>query len=139
MSKSPPLLLHSLLDEPILGIEDDGGHRAKTTLPGLLARLPQGTPTTLTADRRTSSTPVHAFLVQLAAIALTRGGLSDIAHDEGTWRELLLGAANHDGSGAEAFFSRLSANLRKPVFLQPPIQEGNLEALKNEHSRPSRS
>lgn len=136
MPKSPPALLHNLLTDPLLGIEDNLGRRESATLPGLLARLSQGKPTTLTALQAHQQHPMHAFLVQLAAIALSRAGEGEIEHDEAAWRELLLNAAKHDGAGEEAF-TLIVGDLKKPAFLQPPIPEGKLSALRNEHDRPS--
>lgn len=128
--------LHDLLDDPILGIEDDVGSRKRVTLPGLLARLSQDVPTTLTALQAHQQHAVHAFFVQLAAIALSRAGERGIEHDEATWKRLLLKAAEHDGAGPEAF-TLIVGDLSKPAFLQPPVPEGKLSALKNEHERPS--
>lgn len=128
--------LHSLLDDPLLGVEDDAGLRATVTLPGLLARLSSGTPTALTALQAHQQHPVHAFLVQLAALALSRAGTRDIEHDEGVWRALLVRAAARDRAGPEAF-ALVVPDLRKPAFLQPPVPERTLEALRHEHSRPS--
>lgn len=136
MPKPPNLLLHNLLDDPLLGIEDNDGHRDNVTLPGLLARLSQGKATTLTALQAHQQHPAHAFLVQLAAIALARAGESEIAHDEAAWKELLLKAVEQDGAGPEAF-TLIVDDLSKPAFLQPPVPEGKLSALKNEHDRPS--
>lgn len=122
-------LSHDLLDEPLLGIEDDVGRREKVTLPGLLARLSQGMPTSLTAVQAHQQHAVHAFLVQLAALALARADETELAHDETEWRALLLGATRKDGAGAEAF-TLVVADLSKPAFLQPPVPEGTLTALK---------
>lgn len=129
-------LATNLLDDAVLAVEGEKGKRDSTTLPGLLARLSQGKPTTLTALQAHQQHPVHAFLVQLAAIALARGGESEIAHDEARWKELLLQAAEVDGAGAEAF-ALVVDDLSKPAFLQPPVPEGKLSALKNEHDKPS--
>ncbi len=134
MPDSVPLLLHNLLDEPLLGVEDNDDHRGKVTLPGLLARLSHGVPTTLTAVQAHQQHPVHAFLVQLAALALVRADNAQIAHGEAAWRVLLLQAARADGAGAEAF-TLVVGDLGKPAFLQPPVPEGTLLGLKNEHTR----
>src|SRR5690348_15371509 len=134
MPEFSPLLLHNLLEEPLFGVEDHDGRRDKVTLPGLLARLSRGTSTALTAVQAHQQHPVHAFLVQLAALALVRTEEAEIAHDEVTWRALLLGAAKEDGADAEAF-TLVVDDLSKPAFLQPPVPEGTLEGLKNEHTR----
>jgi len=136
MPKSSPPLLHNLLDDRLLGIEDKGGRRDRVTLPDLLARLSDGEPTTLTALQAHQQHAVHAFLVQLAAIALSRAGEDRIEHDEAAWKALLLGAAERDGAGPEAF-TLIVGDLSKPAFLQPPVPEGKLAALKNEHDRPT--
>jgi CRISPR system Cascade subunit CasA len=136
MPESPQLVLYNLLEDPLLGVEDDNGRRDKVTLPGLLVRLSNGESTVLTGVQAHQQHAVHAFLVQLAALALARAGTEDLAHDEGSWRELVLRAAADDGGGAEAF-SLVVSDLAKPAFLQPPIPEGTLAALGNEHSRPS--
>lgn len=136
MHESLPPLLHNLLDEPLLGIEDADGRREKVTLPGLLARLSHGTSTALTAVQAHQQHPVHAFLAQLAALALARADETQIAHGEAAWRALLLKAARADGAGAEAF-ALVVGDLSKPAFLQPPVPEGTLKGLKNEHGRPS--
>lgn len=136
MPESRPALLYNLLDEPLLGVEGEDGRPEKVTLPGLLARLSQGVPTALTGVQAHQQHPVHAFLVQLAALALVRAGESAIAQDEGAWRALLLGAAREDGAGAEAF-TLVVGDLSKPAFLQPPVPEGSLDVLKSEHTRPS--
>lgn len=136
MPESPPRLLYNLLDEPLLGVEDQDGHRANVTLPGLLARLSHGTSTALTSVQSHQQHPVHAFLVQLAALALVRADEDKIAHGEAAWRALLLGAARKDGAGAEAF-TLVVGDLSKPAFLQPPVPEGRLdEVLKSQHTGP---
>jgi CRISPR system Cascade subunit CasA len=129
-----PLLLHDLLDDRLLGIEVDHDGREQVTLPGLLARLSRGESTGLTGIQAHQQHPVHAFLVQLAAIALERGQASAIAHDEAGWRELLVNAAKADGAGVEAF-TLVVGDLTKPAFLQPPVPEGTLAVLKNVHTR----
>ena len=90
----------------------------------------------LTAVQAHQQHAVHAFLVQLAALALTRAGAREVAHEEPAWRALLLDCARADGAGAEAF-ALVVADLAKPAFLQPPVPEGTLVGLKSEHARPS--
>jgi len=136
MRSSPDPVLYNLLDEALLGAEDDVGHREKLTLPGLIARLSQGAPTALTGVQAHQQHAVHAFLVQLSAIALSRDGTAELAHDEPGWRKLLVAAAKKDGAGPESF-ALVVPDLAKPAFLQPPVPEGNLNALKSEHARPS--
>ena len=127
----------SLLDDPLLGIEDGSGNRHRVTLPALLARLSDNKATELTALQAHQQHAWHAFTVQLAALALARARRPDeLAHDESAWRELLVTAAKKDGAGAEAF-TLVVGDLTKAAFMQPPVPEGSLAALKNEHVRPS--
>lgn len=132
-----PPLLHSLLDEPVLNVEDERGERTRLTLPGFLARLSRPEWTELTAIQAHQQHAWHAFTVQLAAISLARaGGTCELPQEEKGWRDLLLNAANGDGAGEEAF-TLVVSDLSKPAFMQPPVPEGNLQALKNDHTRPS--
>ncbi len=129
-------IAHSLLDEPVFGFEDDTGARGKVTLPGLLARLSRGEPTSLTGLQAHQQHPMHAFCAQLGALCLVRATESEIAHDEARWKEMLLGAAAVDRAGAEAF-TLVVGDLSKPAFLQPPVPEGKLDGLKSVHGSPS--
>ncbi len=129
--------LHSLLDEPLLSVEDDQGRRSGVTLPGLLARLSRGEGVELTAIQAHQQHAWHAFTVQLAAIALTRARRTvEEVSEEAAWRALLVEAATKDGGGPEAF-SLVVGDLSKPAFMQPPVPGGSLAALKYEHAKPS--
>lgn len=126
----------SLLDAPLFGVEVEDGTRAQVSLAGLLARLSAGKPTELTAVRAYQQHAVHSFLVQLAVLALARAGRSLSPLSEAEWRALLLGAAQADGAGPEAF-SLVVRDLAKPAFMQPPIPSGKLDDLKSEHDAPT--
>lgn len=136
VNKASTSLAWSLLDEPLLGIETDQGHRVHVTLPELLARLSRNEATELTAVQAHQQHPTHAFLVQLAAIAVHRAGLPELPKQATIWRSILVEAAAKDGAGEEAF-ALVVADLQKPAFMQPPVPEGSLAALKNLHQRPS--
>jgi len=126
---------YCLLDEHLIGIQGDGT-RKHVTLPEVLARLSRGEPTELTALQAYQQHAWHAFTVQLAAIAIARAELEEPVRDAGAWRKLLVDAAEHDGGGEEAF-CLVVGDLSKPAFLQPPVPEGTLAALKTEHTKPS--
>jgi CRISPR system Cascade subunit CasA len=137
MAPHMPVLLHCLLDDALLGVENDAGMRESVTLPGLLARLCRNEPTELTALQAHQQHAWHAFTVQLAAIALTRARRPDVLPvDEGVWRDLLVGTSAKDGAGAEAF-TLVVGDMSKAAFLQAPIPEGTISVLKHEHLRPS--
>ncbi len=70
----------------------------------------------------------HAFLVQLAAIALNRQQKDEPCQTAETWLNMLL-----DLSGKrEEPWCLIVEDLSQPAFFQPPVPEGNLKIFKNE-------
>lgn len=128
-------VLFSLLDEALLGVEGRDGARERVTLPGLLARWSRGESVEMTALQAHQQHAWHAFTVQLAALALVRAGLTELPVADGVWRQLLVACAAADGAGPEAF-ALVVEDLAKPAFMQPPVPEGTLKALKNVHDTP---
>ena len=99
---------------------------ARLSLPGVLAGLVANELTGFTSLRAHQRHAWHAFLCQLAAMALHQAGLTVLPAEESVWRDLLL--ALTPDSAAETAWS-LVAPPDRPALLQPPIPEG-LEALK---------
>lgn len=128
--------LFNLLDEPLLGVADQRGAHDKVTLPGLLARWSRDDLLEMTALQAHQQHAWHAFTVQLAALSLARAELAKPPTEEASWRELLVACAAADGAGPEAF-ALIVGDLSKPAFMQPPVPEGTLKALKNVHSAPT--
>lgn len=121
-----------LLTEPHLRARDRLGHDLAVTLPGALAGLATGDLTCFTGLRRHQQHAWHAFLVQLAAIALHRAGESEPPTDEARWRELLLDLTD----GAREPWCLLVADLSRPAFFQPPVPEGTLAGFKDPITEP---
>lgn len=117
-----------LLDEPLIRVRLGGGTAASATLPEILARLGA---TDQVADfpgiRAHQVHPWHAFLVQLAAIALQRAGAADPGVDPERWRALLCDVTDGDSRAYCLVVDDLSA----PAFMQPPVPEGTLDGLKS--------
>lgn len=102
------------------------------TLPEVLASLGTNTIETFTNLRPHQRHPWHAFLCQLAAIALSDGGVeippadtnTPYSHlpgeyDEGRWKELLMALAPDPDA-----WSLVVEDSSKPAFLQAPIPNG---------------
>ncbi|OGQ25527.1 MAG: hypothetical protein A2138_13900 [Deltaproteobacteria bacterium RBG_16_71_12] len=115
-------MMHDLLNEPLLAWRDAGGTVAKTTLPGLLARLGDGSCADFPRTRPHQHHPWAMFLTQLAVHALKRGGATDPRQSEAWWRDQLLALSGGDG----AAWHLVVEDLNKPAFLQPPVPEGAL-------------
>jgi CRISPR system Cascade subunit CasA len=78
----------------------------------------------------------HAFLVQIAGLALHRVEASAIPDDAGAWATLLRGLTA--GFPQDEPWHLIVEDLTKPAFLQPPIPEGNPKSLNNEIAEPDR-
>lgn len=89
------------------------------SLPGLLAALSRGEVCGLPALRPHQRPALHMFLVQLAALALHRAGLSAPPEDEATWRNLLLALTDGDETPWA-----LAGPEDRPAFLQPAVVPG---------------
>ncbi|MEX2273818.1 MAG: hypothetical protein WD690_20300 [Vicinamibacterales bacterium] len=114
---------HDLLVDPILSWRDRTRRRAKTTLPGVLARLASGDLEDFPRVRTHQLDPWCMFLTQLAAIALRRAGESDPRISEERWREMLLALTDGDHDA----WSLAVEDLSQPAFFQPPVPERRIE------------
>jgi CRISPR system Cascade subunit CasA len=119
-------MAHDLLVESIFSWRDAQRRRAKTTLPGLLARLASGELADFPRLRTHQLDPWCMFLTQLAAIALHGAGQSDPRISEDQWRHLLLART----SGTHEPWSLTIADLSKPAFFQPSVPEGKIDSWK---------
>lgn len=127
--EEPVTCRYSLLDEPLIGtrLAANGQPRA-FTLPGLLAALKRDEVRDFPALRPHQRHPWHAFLVQLAAIALHRSGTSEPFTDEATWRDALLALTRDDPNGAAWC---LVSPQDRPAFMQPPVPGEAIDKWKN--------
>lgn len=114
----------NLLNEPVLSVRSD--NTQALNLPATLAALGH-TDVSFPALRVHQQHAWHAFLVQLAAIALHRADLAEPAQDEDTWRDLLLALTDDN----EAPWTLVVPELSKPAFLQPPVPEKTLKGYKD--------
>jgi CRISPR system Cascade subunit CasA len=122
---------HNLLEESLISITAPGGARERTDLPGVLARLARGEEVEFPALQAHQQQAWHAFLVQLAALALHRAGESEPPGDEESWRRRIGGLAEDP-----AAFCLVVEDLARPAFFQPPVPEGALDDFKRASDSP---
>jgi len=119
----------SLLDERVFSTMDRRSFsRSLLTLPGVLAALGRDDIDDFPALRPHQRHVWHAFLVQVAAIVLHRGGLRELPATETEWRAALLSLTPDDPNGAAW---ALVAPIDRPAFMQPPVPEGSLTGFKS--------
>jgi len=123
---SPPdptqALFGNLLDERLLHYRRTGtGERVATTLPELFVAMAQDQVRDFPALRPHQRHPWHAFLVQLAAIALHRAGHTEPFATVDEWRAGLLALTPNDPDGAAWC---LVSPVERPAFMQAPVLAG---------------
>jgi CRISPR system Cascade subunit CasA len=116
----------NLLAEPWLGVRHPDGSEAGRTLPEVLEALGEGHVAAFPALQTHQGHAWHAFLVQLAAIALHRAGLPAGPQDATTWARLLRALTE----GRDEPWCLVVEDLSQPAFLQPPVPEGSLAGYK---------
>jgi CRISPR system Cascade subunit CasA len=125
---------HNLLDDPVFSIGTAEGEKT-ISLPGVLARLSSDAHGIQQFERLAphQQHPWHAFLVQLAAIALHHAGIDPDfpSLTENRWRKMLLDLT---GGSAEPWML-VNPQLDKPAFMQPPAIQGS-PAYKNRVAHP---
>jgi CRISPR system Cascade subunit CasA len=126
-------LRYSLLDEPLIGARLPDGQRIRLTLPALFVALADDRIRDFPAVRPHQRHPWHAFLVQLAAIALHHADRGDPFRDADEWRAALLALTPEDPEGAAWC---LVTPPDRPALMQAPVPEGSLAAWNNRLQAP---
>lgn len=117
--------MHDVLDESMIGVTlDREPHHG--SLPEVFAWLSGERDVHFTALQPHQHHPWHAFLVQLAAIARTRGLQDGFPTDPAAWRAMLLGLT----AGKHEPWCLVVDDLSAPALLQPPVPEGTLDNFK---------
>lgn len=115
----PTVLRYSLLDEALVRwrcVARTDLHRS--SLPDLFTAMARNEVRDFPALRPHQRHPWHAFLVQLAAIALHRGGQTQPWSDAADWHAALLALTPDDADGAAWC---LVAPPERPALLQVPV------------------
>ena len=112
-------LQYSLLDEPLIRARlVDGGQLVQYSLPSLFVALARGEVRDFPALRPHQRHPWHAFLVQLAAMALHHAGQENSFEAEQEWKCALLALTPEHPDGAAWC---LISPYDKPAFMQAPV------------------
>lgn len=120
---------HSLLSESLIRARlAKTGEPARFSLPALLAALAHDEVRDFPAVRPHQRHPWHAFLVQVAAMALHRAGRSQPFTTEQEWTDALLELTPEHPDGSA--WCLLTPH-DKPAFMQAPVPGGDIAGWKN--------
>ncbi|AWV88249.1 type I-E CRISPR-associated protein Cse1/CasA [Bradymonas sediminis] len=117
---------YNLLDDALLSVRRTDATRLQYTLPQVLAALADDAIESFDALQIHQRQPWHSFLVQIAAMAMARHGLTEPPTDSEQWNSLLLELAD----GEPSAWCLVVEDVSKPAFLQPPVPEGTLKKAK---------
>ena len=127
-------LRYSLLDEPLISARlAADGSRIHLSLPALFIALADDRIRDFPALRPHQRHPWHAFLVQLAAMALHQAGQALPFRDEAAWNAALLALTPDDPDGAAWC---LVTPIKRPAFLQAPVPEKSLDDWEDDTPTP---
>ena len=115
----------NLLEEPLIRTRlAENGQPQSFTLPGLFHALGHDAVRDFPAVRPHQRHPWHAFLVQLAAIALHKAGRVAPYESENEWKQALLDLTPGDPDGAAWC---LVTPHDRPAFMQAPVPSGRAD------------
>lgn len=126
---SGSVLRYSLLDEPLIRYRRfDNGVMERVALPALFVALGADHVRDFPALRPHQRHPWHAFLVQLAAIAMQHADQIEPWETEFEWRDALLALTPEQLDGAAWC---LVSPPDQPALLQPPVPGGRIHDWKS--------
>ncbi len=118
----------NLLDDQLLYYRRSvTGERTAATLPDLFVAMAQDSVRDFPALRPHQRHPWHAFLVQLAEIALHHAGRTEPFETASEWRSALLALTPDDPDGAAWC---LVSPVNRPAFMQAPEPSGRIDDWK---------
>ena len=117
--------MHNLLTDPLIRAADHDGAQSALSLPQCLAGLTTGAIADFPALRPHQRHAWHAFLVQLAALALHGAGRADPPENAAEWTALLRALTPDHADDAP--WRLVTEDAAKPAFLQPPAPKGFAE------------
>jgi CRISPR system Cascade subunit CasA len=122
------VLEHSLLDEGLFHAAGADGTAACLSLPQVLARLSAGEDLVFSALRPHQRAPWHAFLVQLAYLALEGEESPTPPQTPAAWAERLR--ALSAGCPGDGPWCLVNTDWQQPAFLQPPCSPARVADFK---------
>ncbi|WP_024513365.1 type I-E CRISPR-associated protein Cse1/CasA [Bradyrhizobium sp. ARR65] len=121
------------LEEPLFTTKIGTG-QTHLALPSLYSALMRDVVDDMPAVRPYQRQALHAFLVQVGALAHLEGNINAPALETSVWARLLRRlTANFSGDEP---WSLVVEDVSKPGFLQSPVPEGTLNALKQRDETP---
>ncbi len=124
------MLGHSLLRECIFDVVGPEGHRSRVTLPNMLANLGASEDLVFTALRPHQHPAWHAFLVQLAFLALEDDEEPQVPTAEQAWAERLRRLT--PGHDDDAPWHLLNTDWQRPAFMQAPCSVARMADFKRQ-------
>ena len=115
----------NILTEPVIRMDTTAGRR-EASLPEVYAALMADEVNAFPALRPHPRHSWHAFLVQLGAMAMHRGGVSEPPGDAAAWAALIHGLTP-DWPDDEPWQLAVD-NITRPAFMQPPAQSAGKQA-----------
>jgi len=125
--------MYNCLIDQFITVEREGVRRESVSLPEVLALLTSDRVSSFPALRPHQRQAWHAFLVQLAALAMLEAGRSDLPKDASAWATLLR-ALTPDWPQDDPW--SLVSLPDKPALLQAPIPGGDLSDFKKAIATP---
>jgi CRISPR system Cascade subunit CasA len=116
----------NFLTDPLIRARLISGEIGRFSLPALLAALMRDEIESFPALRPHQRHVWHAFLTQTGALALFGKGETELAADEGHWRDILRGLTAPWPDDSPWC---LVAPLDRAALLQPPVPEGTLNGF----------
>lgn len=119
-------LLYSLLDDPLISYRHaEDGRRLKANLPELFVAMCNDEVRDFPALRPHQRHPWHAFLCQVAAIALHQADQTEPLPTADAWRQALLSLTPNDLDGAAWC---LVSPPSRPALLQAPVRGSDISS-----------
>ena len=122
--------MFNILAEPLFRFYQSGGEYRKASLPEVYSALMADVVEAFSASRPHQRHAIHAFLVQLGAMAMHRDGLDTPPTQTDEWCRIIR-TLTSDWPDDEPW--QLVDDITKPAFMQPPVR--SLERAEDYKSR----
>ncbi len=116
---------NNILTERLIRMDKSDGSRVAASLPEVYAALMADEVEAFPALRPHQRHALHAFLVQLGAMAMHEAGLTEPPVVSGHWRRIIRGLT--PGWPCDEPWQLVVCDITKPAFMQPPASSKELE------------
>ena len=118
-----PTTAYSILDDPFISVRTTDDRVQGLTLPQILEALAEDRVHSFDALQPHQRKPWFSFLVQVATIALSREGSTELYQSAEKWRQALLSLSD----GSTAAWCLINDDHQQPALFQSPIPEGSID------------